>query len=206
MALRQFPLTNVGRLNGNDGTRKRTDAGIRRVTAAIRAYRQRQTTGITIREGESNTASVSNAESTQTEIVVGEEKPEGKQNGKKPKLGPQEHWISLPIPPSVNHKFVGHYVLSPASREFYQNVQATCMSMKMRPIDGDVFVKIRIYRARKAGDIDGRLKMVLDSLQAKDGFGCYHNDAQVKELNVSLDDTDPKKPRVVVMVKALGFS
>ena len=66
----------------------------------------------------------------------------------------------------------------------------------LHPIKTPVELTIRLYRPRKAGDIDGPLKILLDALI---GY-VYIDDAQVVALHVyRLDDKD--NPRVEIDVE-----
>lgn len=76
------------------------------------------------------------------------------------------------------------------------------LMMSMRPYVGNVKVKIDWYRARKAGDVDGIVKVLLDSLQGEK-WGAYKNDSQVKALEVQVFDTDRFNPRVEVTISSL---
>jgi Holliday junction resolvase RusA-like endonuclease len=65
-------------------------------------------------------------------------------------------------------------------------------------IDGGVSVSLWVYRAAQRGDLDNRIKVLLDSLQGI----AYKDDKQVRELHAFLED-DKDNPRVVVEVEAL---
>lgn len=62
-------------------------------------------------------------------------------------------------------------------------------------IEGNVAVSMKFFRARKSGDLDNRLKILLDALQGI----AYANDSQVTELHAYRFD-DPKNPRVEVEI------
>lgn len=62
-------------------------------------------------------------------------------------------------------------------------------------IDGDVALELRMYRPQKRGDLDNRLKVLLDALQGT----CYEDDGQVVEIHAFLND-DKHNPRVEVTV------
>jgi Holliday junction resolvase RusA-like endonuclease len=63
--------------------------------------------------------------------------------------------------------------------------------------DGQVAVTLRVYRPRKSGDLDGRIKIVLDALQGV----AYRDDSQVVALHAYRFD-DKARPRVEVEVAA----
>jgi crossover junction endodeoxyribonuclease RusA len=108
--------------------------------------------------------------------------------------------LILPVPPTLNHQKAivrGRMVKTAEHRKYMTAVQNQCIAEGVKPITGEVSVKIRWYRARRSGDVDGRLKSVLDALQ---GFA-YHNDSQVADLHITRLDTDPDLPRMVVTVE-----
>lgn len=106
--------------------------------------------------------------------------------------------ITLPIPPSANRYwrvYNGHPVMSQEARDYKEYVGVSCL--RMVPLAGPVSVTIRVYRARKAGDLDNFEKVVLDALQ---GYA-YENDNQVVEIHAYRLD-DKQNPRVEVEVRA----
>lgn len=110
--------------------------------------------------------------------------------------------IVLPSPPSVNRAYklgtiAGHATmfLSPEAKQFKKWVETICVIVGIRPIIGNVYVMIDLYRERKAGDVDPT-KLLLDSLQ---GFA-YANDSQIVEMHVRRRE-DPAFPRVEFAVK-----
>lgn len=64
-----------------------------------------------------------------------------------------------------------------------------------RPLEGDVAVTVKVFRARKSGDLDNRLKVLIDSLQGI----AYVSDAQIVEIHAYRFE-DKKRPRVEVEV------
>jgi hypothetical protein len=67
------------------------------------------------------------------------------------------------------------------------------------PLTGEVAVTVHIYRPRKTGDLDNRLKALLDSLT-----GCiWRDDKQVVEMHVYRRD-DRDNPRAVVTVREVA--
>lgn len=103
--------------------------------------------------------------------------------------------FTLPVPPSVNHylKRTRYGVtLTDKAREFKDIVRYTVKGMKL---EGNVRMEVKYYRPRRAGDIDGPLKLVQDSLQGI----LYENDKQIIELHVYRFD-DKENPRIEVTV------
>jgi crossover junction endodeoxyribonuclease RusA len=110
--------------------------------------------------------------------------------------------IELPLPPSANRywrKFGGKIVKSQEARDYQAQVGWWAKVAGLNEmITGRVSVSMWVYRAQKRGDLDNRIKVLLDSLEGI----AYKNDDQVKELHAFLDD-DKDNPRVVVQVEAL---
>lgn len=70
-------------------------------------------------------------------------------------------------------------------------------AVDLRPAfpEGDVVVVLQWWRAAKRGDLDGRIKVVLDALQGV----AYTNDKQVAGLTMARGE-DPERPRLEVEV------
>jgi crossover junction endodeoxyribonuclease RusA len=105
--------------------------------------------------------------------------------------------LTLPVPPSANTywRHVGSRVLlSAGARQYRVAVASVCIQAGVRPIAGPVALTLRWYRARRAGDLDNRVKQLLDSLR---GYG-FADDSQIEEIHAYRDDTEPESARVVV--------
>lgn len=105
--------------------------------------------------------------------------------------------LSLPVPPTVNkyYRRSGHKVfLSQQARQYKAVVARECLGLK--PMSGEVLLRVRWYRARRQGDIDNILKSLLDALK---GYA-FGDDARVARLEVERFDTDRRNPRVEVEV------
>jgi Holliday junction resolvase RusA-like endonuclease len=81
--------------------------------------------------------------------------------------------------------------LTEEAKAFKDEVRYTAKGEK---ISGSVAMQILYYRPRKAGDIDGILKLCFDSLQGI----LYDNDKQINELHLYRFD-DKKYPRLEVI-------
>ena len=81
-------------------------------------------------------------------------------------------------------------VKSTEAREYQTVVKMLAKADGATQLSGPVAVTVNIYRARAAGDLDNRLKVLLDSLQGV----FYANDSQIRELHAYLDD-DKARPR-----------
>lgn len=114
--------------------------------------------------------------------------------------------LELPPPPASNRYWRmnrGRVHVSHEARDYRLAVhlRATAAGLGTAKVGvwfpaGDVVVTIIWYRERKAGDLDGRLKVLLDALQGL----AYTNDSQVKVLNA--ERRDEGEGRVVVSIKA----
>lgn len=65
----------------------------------------------------------------------------------------------------------------------------------VRPLTGPVALTLRVYRARKSGDLDNFQKILIDGLAGT----FYKNDSQIVEIHAYLHD-DKHSPRVEVEV------
>lgn len=105
---------------------------------------------------------------------------------------------TLPLPPSANRywrHFRGRTVVSAEAKQYKATVAALMHEHQVDPLTGPVCVSITVYRERKAGDLDNRIKIVLDAMQGI----FYANDKQVRELHCYLAD-DKHAPRCIVAV------
>jgi crossover junction endodeoxyribonuclease RusA len=87
----------------------------------------------------------------------------------------------------------GVMVKSNEARQYALEVAA--LTHRMRPLECQISVRMDFYRPRQAGDLDNRLKAVLDALQGT----AFINDNQVVEIIARRFD-DAKKPRVEVTI------
>ena len=108
--------------------------------------------------------------------------------------------FTLPLPPSANRMWrkgkYGQLYKTPVAKVYHQEVGWIVRASGMSVLDGDIVVTMRFYRARKSGDLDNRIKLLLDSLQGV----AYHDDKQVIELHAfRFDDKD--NPRIEVEIE-----
>lgn len=105
--------------------------------------------------------------------------------------------FTLPMPPSANRYWRrganGTTYVSDEAQEYKDAVYYQLI--RQRPVDGDMKITMRIYRARKSGDLDNRIKIVLDALNGI----IYHDDKQIVEIHAYRHD-DAKRPRVEVEI------
>lgn len=105
---------------------------------------------------------------------------------------------SFPLPPSANRYWrlaKGRLIVSDEARRYKAAVAmlARCDGVKL--LSGPVRLTLRVFRARKSGDLDNRIKILGDALQGV----FYANDAQVVEIHATLHD-DKFDPRIEVEV------
>lgn len=108
--------------------------------------------------------------------------------------------VTLPQPPSANRWWRsnrGRVHLSAEARAYKAGVAARLLTMRVTMIRPPAKVRVSIvwFRGRKSGDLDKRIGVLLDALQAT----AYENDAQIVELYARRED-DPAHPRVEVEV------
>ncbi len=104
--------------------------------------------------------------------------------------------ISLPYPPSANvywRNFQGRTVVSQEARNYKAQAGWLAKSQDVQLLDGDIAVTLKLYRPQKKGDIDNRIKVLLDALQGV----AFENDSQIVELHVFRYD-DKNNPGVEV--------
>ena len=108
--------------------------------------------------------------------------------------------LRLPYPPSTNNLYAtvrGRRVLSREGRAFKQAAATIAYAAGFRPVEHDVSVTVRVYRPAKRGDLDGKLKAVLDSLTGV----AWNDDRQVTHIEAFRFE-DKADPRVEIEIKA----
>lgn len=106
--------------------------------------------------------------------------------------------LILPLPPSVNRYWRvvhGHPVLSADAKAYKAAVGLHCNALRLTPTTQPVALRIHVYRARRAGDLDNSLKAILDALKGH----AYLDDDQVTEIHAWRAD-DRRNPRVEVEI------
>lgn len=118
----------------------------------------------------------------------------------KPAPVPVAQSVILPLPPSVNHYYVntgrGGRALSQEARNYKAAAELAVYRAHLVRYTGPVAVTLHVYRERKAGDLDNRVKLTLDSLNGH----TWTDDAQVVELHAYRHD-DAVNPRVEVEIR-----
>jgi crossover junction endodeoxyribonuclease RusA len=102
--------------------------------------------------------------------------------------------LCLPVPPSANRywrNMRGHMVVSEETKTYKQHVRLLCGSVE--PFAGAVAIRFRVFRARRAGDLDNYEKVLIDALKGI----LYDDDSAVVEIHAIRDD-DKHNPRVML--------
>ncbi len=89
-------------------------------------------------------------------------------------------------------------VLSPKARAYKEEVGTLAQIARIKPLEGNLSVTMRIYRPRKIGDIDNLTKCAFDSLKGL----AWHDDKQIVELHLYRYD-DKDHPRVELEIEAI---
>ena len=105
--------------------------------------------------------------------------------------------VTLPVPPSGNRYWrrAGTNIYISEEGVAYRAAVAKLLRGS-RVLAGDVAVHAVWYRARRAGDVDNRGKVLLDALQGV----LYTDDKQVADWRITRTDADPKNPRMEVAI------
>lgn len=113
----------------------------------------------------------------------------------------------LPLPPRTNAYWrsivVGGSVrvlLSKEARRYKESVAGLWLvqTPRLAKLFGPLSVTMHFYRERRAGDVDGRIKPLLDVLQGL----AYENDSQIAELH-AYNDWNKHDPHVAVVIARL---
>lgn len=107
--------------------------------------------------------------------------------------------ITLEYPPAANNLYAtvrGRRILSKRGREYRAGAAQTAFNSGLRPVSGDVAVRLDVYRPRKAGDLDNSLKAIFDALKGI----AWEDDRQVVEIRARRFE-DPKNPRVELWIE-----
>lgn len=104
------------------------------------------------------------------------------------------------LPPSANRYWRigshGRLYVSEDAQSYKDDVALLARQQGLRePLEGDVAVMFRFFRKRKSGDLDNKLKVLIDALKGI----AYADDKQITELHAYRFD-DPSNPRVEVEI------
>lgn len=106
--------------------------------------------------------------------------------------------LILPLPP-LGNRYIRrgrtHQYKTQEARDYCAHVARIGHEAGMVPLEGPVAVTVDVYRKRKAGDLDGYMKVLCDSMEGI----CYLNDNQIID-NHSRRFDDALNPRVEITV------
>lgn len=104
--------------------------------------------------------------------------------------------LVLPVPPTANRYWrnvKGVMVRSREAKDYINLVKLIGIQHRIRPLQTEVFVTLRWYRAARRGDLDNRLKVALDALAGV----VYDDDSQIAKLYAErIDGSDPERLEV----------
>lgn len=109
--------------------------------------------------------------------------------------------LILPYPPSVNHlyaNFRGRRIISAKGRKFKADIALLARRQGAVVLSGDLSVTFRVFRPRKSGDLDNRLKISQDALKGI----CFADDKQIIEIHAFRFD-DKTNPRIEIDLKEI---
>lgn len=104
----------------------------------------------------------------------------------------------LPVPPSANRywrNIRGRMVVSVEAQNYKSLVHLACAQLNPIEKGRDVAISFTFYRAQKSGDLDNRIKVILDAMNNV----AYEDDKQIVEIHAKRAD-DKDNPRIVLEV------
>lgn len=107
--------------------------------------------------------------------------------------------LILPYPPSVNAlyaTFRGRRITSAKGRRFKSDVAILARRQGAKVLFGDLSVTFRVFRPKRCGDLDNRLKISQDALKGI----CFEDDKQIIEIHAFRYD-DKANPRIEIDIK-----
>lgn len=106
--------------------------------------------------------------------------------------------VTLPLPPSANRYWrMGRnkIYLSDEAVAYKLQVANIFQHLDVKPIEGDIEIVMTVYRKQRSGDLDNKIKVLLDAMQGL----AYHDDKQIVAILAYRRD-DRANPRVNVWV------
>lgn len=110
--------------------------------------------------------------------------------------------LTLPLPPSANRYWRnvrGRVLVSREARAYRTQCATAAMMQRAALVHGDVSIVGTVYFADRRRDLDGAIKVLLDSLEGV----CYANDRQVAHIDLRRA-VDKSAPRVEIIVEGVG--
>lgn len=108
--------------------------------------------------------------------------------------------ITLPYPPSANRywrTFRGMVVKSDQARQYQEQAGWIAKTQGVQPLEGDITVRIDVYRPAKRGDLDNSIKVLLDSLNGI----AYQDDSQIVKI-IAQRFNDKRNPRAEITISS----
>lgn len=106
----------------------------------------------------------------------------------------------LPLAPSANRYWRtrrdGRIYVSPEADDYKTQVELLARSQGARLLTGEIEIEFKVYRKRKSGDLDNRIKILCDGLQSI----VFADDSQIVKITAERFE-DKRNPRVEVEVK-----
>jgi crossover junction endodeoxyribonuclease RusA len=109
--------------------------------------------------------------------------------------------LVLPYPPSVNNlyaTFAGRRIVSAKGRKFKSDIAVLAKRQGAKLLDGDLVITFRVFRPKRIGDLDNRLKISQDALKGI----CFADDRQIIEIHAFRFD-DKTNPRIEIDINKL---
>ena len=109
--------------------------------------------------------------------------------------------LILPYPPSVNNlyaTFAGRRIVSAKGRKFKADIAVLARRQGAKLLDGDLIITFRVFRPKRIGDLDNRLKISQDALKGI----CFEDDKQIIEIHAFCFD-DKANPRIEIDLKQI---
>ncbi len=109
--------------------------------------------------------------------------------------------LILPYPPSVNNlyaTFGGRRITSAKGRKFKADIAVLAKQQGAKLLAGDLAITFRVFRPKKIGDLDNRLKISQDALEGI----CFLDDRQIIEIHAYRFD-DRENPRIEIDIKQI---
>jgi Holliday junction resolvase RusA-like endonuclease len=112
--------------------------------------------------------------------------------------------ITIPYPPSANDYYRsigrGRMLLSSDGRNYKTAVTYIAYRERMKQLEGELVIYLDLFRPQKSGDLDNRIKPVLDALIKN----AYADDKQIVEIHARRWD-DKVNPRVEVRIESIAL-
>ena len=110
--------------------------------------------------------------------------------------------LTLDMPPSANRywRSTGRVYVSENAELYKADVSTLAYQQGVRrELAGDLAMTVRVYRKIKSGDLDNRLKVLLDALKGV----AFTDDKQIVEIHAYRFD-DARNPRVEVEIEIVN--